>query len=254
VQTTYTYEPFGTSAVTGQTNTNSYQYTGRENDGTGLDYYRARYYYPARHRFISEDPIGFAGGDPNLYAYAFNDPVALTDPSGELVPQLIGCAIGGSLAYALGGRKLDVLAGCVLGALGLPPVVRAGGGAVLAICARFPSACVRLVGAGATLGGLPNIRSMPPISGGSSIGGGLADITHAGSLTAEQAMANGARWLGSGYREIAPGVFRSADGFRQFRMTTADIIGAHGQLGSHVHFEALNQFGRVVENNHVPLR
>jgi len=39
VQTTYTYEPFETTAVTGQTNTNSYQYTGRENDGTGLDYY-----------------------------------------------------------------------------------------------------------------------------------------------------------------------------------------------------------------------
>jgi hypothetical protein len=37
IQTTYTYEPFGTSSVTGQSNTNSYQYTGRENDGTGLD-------------------------------------------------------------------------------------------------------------------------------------------------------------------------------------------------------------------------
>src|SRR4030095_7341134 len=31
VQTMYTYEPFGTSSVTGQSNTNSYQYMGREN-------------------------------------------------------------------------------------------------------------------------------------------------------------------------------------------------------------------------------
>ena len=38
-QSTYTYEPFGTNAITGQTNTNSYQYTGQENDGTGLNYY-----------------------------------------------------------------------------------------------------------------------------------------------------------------------------------------------------------------------
>ena len=37
---------------------NSYQYTGRENDGTGLYFYRARYYAPALGRFISEDPIG----------------------------------------------------------------------------------------------------------------------------------------------------------------------------------------------------
>ncbi|MCA9421817.1 MAG: RHS repeat-associated core domain-containing protein, partial [Nitrospira sp.] len=61
----------------------SYQFTGRENDGTGLFYYRARYYSPVIQRFISEDPIGFAGGDPNLYAYVFNNPVNLTDPEGE---------------------------------------------------------------------------------------------------------------------------------------------------------------------------
>jgi YD repeat-containing protein len=36
VQTEYTYEPFGKTAFSGASNTNSYQYTGRENDGTGL--------------------------------------------------------------------------------------------------------------------------------------------------------------------------------------------------------------------------
>src|SRR6266542_4267506 len=60
VQTQYTYEPFGTTTVAGQANANPLQYTGRENDGTGLYDYRARYYSPARQRFISEDPIGFA--------------------------------------------------------------------------------------------------------------------------------------------------------------------------------------------------
>jgi RHS repeat-associated protein len=82
VQTTYTYEPFGTSSVNGQSNTNSYQYTGRENDGTGLDYFRARYYSPSHQRFISEDLIGFTGGDLNLYAYVFNNPLSWIDPSG----------------------------------------------------------------------------------------------------------------------------------------------------------------------------
>jgi hypothetical protein len=44
VQTEYTYEPFGATGFGGTSNSNSYQYTGRENDGTGLYYYRARYY------------------------------------------------------------------------------------------------------------------------------------------------------------------------------------------------------------------
>ena len=33
-------------------------------------------------RFISEDPIGFSGGDVNLYAYVRNDPISLVDPFG----------------------------------------------------------------------------------------------------------------------------------------------------------------------------
>ena len=33
-------------------------------------------------RFINEDPINFAGGDPNLYAYVSNNPVQWLDPYG----------------------------------------------------------------------------------------------------------------------------------------------------------------------------
>jgi RHS repeat-associated protein len=82
VQTEYTYDAFGRSTTTGASNSNPYQYTGRENDGTGLYFYRARYYHPGLQRFISEDPIEFAGGQYNLYAYVDNNPVNLYDPSG----------------------------------------------------------------------------------------------------------------------------------------------------------------------------
>jgi RHS repeat-associated protein len=82
VQTEYTYEPFGKTTVSGTSITNPYQYTGRENDGTGLYYYRARYYHPQLQRFISEDPIEFAAGDVNLYVYVWNNPLAYIDPSG----------------------------------------------------------------------------------------------------------------------------------------------------------------------------
>ncbi len=82
VQTTYTYDPYGGTSVTGTSNANEFQYTGRENETTGLYYYRARYYSPLLARFFSEDPLGFAGSGPNFYGYAFNNPVSLRDPSG----------------------------------------------------------------------------------------------------------------------------------------------------------------------------
>ena len=60
-----------------------YQFTGREFDSfTGLQFSRARFYDPKLGRFISEDPIGFAGGDVNLYGYVWNDPLHFVDPDG----------------------------------------------------------------------------------------------------------------------------------------------------------------------------
>src|SRR5206468_7989624 len=64
---------------------------GRENDGTGVYYYGARYYHPQLQRFISEDPIGFLGGGPNLSAYVANAPTNYRDPSGL---ELVGVSAG----------------------------------------------------------------------------------------------------------------------------------------------------------------
>jgi len=78
----YSYSVFGQPRPT--TNfRNSYQYTGREYDKeTGLYYYRLRYYDPMEGRFISKDPIGFEGGDVNLFGYVQNNPINATDPIG----------------------------------------------------------------------------------------------------------------------------------------------------------------------------
>lgn len=80
--TEYTYDPFGNTSSTGEASNNASKYTGREDDGTGLYYYRARYYSPSLQRFISQDPMGPNAGDTNLYAYVGNDPVNFIDPSG----------------------------------------------------------------------------------------------------------------------------------------------------------------------------
>jgi RHS repeat-associated protein len=104
IQSQYTYDPFGNTSSSGALSANATQYTGRENDGTGLYYYRARYYNPAFQRFISEDPIGLAGGI-NLYAYAGNSPTGFTDPFGteKGEPGSGGSGSGGSSGTGSGG-------------------------------------------------------------------------------------------------------------------------------------------------------
>jgi RHS repeat-associated protein len=82
IQTTYSYDPFGNTTVSGAASSNPAQYTGRENENNGLYYYRARYYSPILHRFINEDPLGFAGSGANLYMYAEDNPVNFSDSFG----------------------------------------------------------------------------------------------------------------------------------------------------------------------------
>jgi RHS repeat-associated protein len=76
----YFYLPFGETWQSAGTSS-PFQFAGRENDGTGLYYNRARYYNPAWGRFVSADPAGFGGGI-NPYVYAGNNPVNDTDASG----------------------------------------------------------------------------------------------------------------------------------------------------------------------------
>src|SRR5262249_52370473 len=49
---------------------------------TGLERFGARDYDPEVGRWTSKDPIGFGGGDANLYDYTMVDPVNLIDPWG----------------------------------------------------------------------------------------------------------------------------------------------------------------------------
>ncbi|MFX3591092.1 RHS repeat-associated core domain-containing protein [Ralstonia mannitolilytica] len=91
--TSYSYDAYGATLQTG-TNDNSQQYTGRENDGTGLYYYRARYYSPQMGRFISQDPIGWASGQTNNYAYVKANPINFADPYGLKTAVILSDGIG----------------------------------------------------------------------------------------------------------------------------------------------------------------
>ena len=83
IANSYVYDSYGRVLTVAELVPQPFTYTGRERDiESGLYYYRARYYDPQIGRFLSEDPIGFNGGDQNLYRYVFNNPVNLIDPSG----------------------------------------------------------------------------------------------------------------------------------------------------------------------------
>ncbi|MGH7679896.1 MAG: RHS repeat-associated core domain-containing protein, partial [Gemmatimonadaceae bacterium] len=80
----YSYQAFGQLESNNSVDSvgNALRFGAREYDSeTGLYFNRARYYDAAIGRFISEDPIGLAGGI-NLYAYAGDDPVNFMDPMG----------------------------------------------------------------------------------------------------------------------------------------------------------------------------
>lgn len=90
ITTNFSYGPYGTTLQSGTATGNAQQYTGRENDGTGLYYYRARYYNANAARFISEDPLEWRSGQANNYAYVRDNPMSATDPYG-LGPPLFEC-------------------------------------------------------------------------------------------------------------------------------------------------------------------
>jgi RHS repeat-associated protein len=70
----------------GEGSAQPFGYAGEVRDAeTGLVYLRARMYDPATGRFLSRDPFPGLATSPmsqNPYAYAHNNPVNLTDPSG----------------------------------------------------------------------------------------------------------------------------------------------------------------------------
>jgi RHS repeat-associated protein len=99
---TIDYDAFG-NIVSG-TNPINIAYTGKYHDEiTNLQWNINRWYDSNLGQWLSQDPIGFGVGDPNLYRYVGNDPIDMTDPDGLAFRDWLnyGSAIAGGTARGL---------------------------------------------------------------------------------------------------------------------------------------------------------
>ena len=85
------FDPFGAPTIVNRKSkiVNRYGFAGEEQDAGGHVFLRARTYNPETGRFLQSDPVLGTPDQPRTlhhYAYAFNNPVNYTDPSGLMPP------------------------------------------------------------------------------------------------------------------------------------------------------------------------
>lgn len=124
VTESYGYSPFGLTAASNPTSTNPFRFGGAlgvMDEGTGLQFMRARYFNASVGRFLSMDQLPGEIGNPQAldrFAYALGNPMTNVDPSG-LAPSILDAsrfAVGvvdtvfsasdGFLAYASKGSQM----------------------------------------------------------------------------------------------------------------------------------------------------
>ena len=106
---TYLYDPYGKEVGGTGSLDNPHRYVGIHGvmrDENGLYHMQHRYYDPDIKRFLTEDPIGLAGG-LNLYRYGAGDPINLIDPSGLKE----GFFTLQKTPYRMGGLTVDPITG-----------------------------------------------------------------------------------------------------------------------------------------------
>jgi uncharacterized protein RhaS with RHS repeats len=231
-----------------------------------------RYYDPTEGRWLTRDPIGYAGG-LNLYGYCSGNPVNLVDPLGLCGEQggddgwsiwdiiQTGLDIGGSIPGI--GEPLDLINGGI--SLMRGDYVNAG----LSFVSMVPIAG-DIIGKGGKIGGAVVSAGSKVINKGRDYWNGLGnagfvswgrrvdDFSNASTINSSLKFNNmqeagdyAMKHIGGDPVQVSTGKVRSSDGRWQFRGKPNDISGAHGG-GSHMHLEELNPVtGQVINNQHL---
>ena len=184
---------------------------------TGLHYNRHRYYDPSTGHYTSRDPIGLAGGEnPSQYApntTSWIDPLGLMGSSGKS------------------------------SATNTP---------------KNPWNAFQQNNKFANSTEASKAYSQKKVDEviSETLNSNQKNIVSKQKLTADQALAAGEQFVGPGYSEIGQpgsGVFRSADGTRQFRIDDGSLAGSHAPHVPHVHLETYAVgANKPTVNNHIP--
>jgi len=92
----------GAPIITEKTSLSPFTLGGLYDTDTQLTRFGYRDYDATTGKWTAKDPIGFSGGDSNLYGYVLGDPVNFVDPSGLVgfLP-VVGAIAGGATGAAL---------------------------------------------------------------------------------------------------------------------------------------------------------
>jgi RHS repeat-associated protein len=153
----YAYTPFGAIANQQEAISQPFKYVGKYGvmtEPNGLNYMRARYYDPSVGRFISEDPLGFGGGDVNLMAYVGNQPINGIYPQGlwtisagvNLSGYLGAVGGGGGTSLNFGFSKDSGFSASLTGTFGGGPSTGVGGGLGITLAVTNATSVNNLLG------------------------------------------------------------------------------------------------------------
>jgi len=100
VTDTRLYDAWGNAVATTGSTTSPLRWVGEvgyfSDPQTGLHYVRARIYRPSIARWLSIDPLAFAGSEDTLYSYVSNNGIVFIDPSGAkryTLTQVLDCEV-----------------------------------------------------------------------------------------------------------------------------------------------------------------
>ena len=105
------YYPFGKESRSSGNSANEQKehFTGKERDyEIGLDYFGARYYNSEIGRWLAVDPHASKGPQFSPYAYTFNNPILLVDPTGKWPTWIHNKIIDRALGTAFSTSELKV--------------------------------------------------------------------------------------------------------------------------------------------------
>jgi uncharacterized protein RhaS with RHS repeats len=220
-----------------------------------------RYYDPIAGRFLSVDPVVTdtkTGSSFNRYVYGNNNPYKYRDPDGresvgEFIDRKATEAAGAGNSAATYGWAFAGVAWKAFGAEGLSQVADKGaaasGGDKMAAGVEVAAAALGPLGkAGAATSKVETVIAETLAGKGS--------FTSASKLSSNELLQAGEKFVGSGAKEIGKpgsGVFRSADGTRQFRIDNGSLTGSHSPGVPHGHLETYAPgAARPTANNHIP--